>query len=192
MPGADPVMDRHRARPNINFMMIETINKALFQITKYVAWLGMAFLLGAMFITSTDVVLRKVDSAGIYGTIDLIQLMIISAAYLAIPHAFMNRSHVAVSIAADLFSRRGLALCNLIAAILACVFMIAIAWNGYSQARTQYQYGDISITLGLPMIYYWVPLLFGAGLSALVTLHMAIESIYTIITGRGALTPELE
>lgn len=168
--------------------MIDLFNRTLFSITKYVAWVGMVFLMGAMLITTTDVILRKINTDGIYGTIDLIQLMIVTAAYLAIPHAFMSRSHVAVSIVVDMLSRRMVAFCNLLAAVLGFGFMASIAWHGYSQASMQQEYGDISITLGVPMIYYWMPLLFGAALSSIVTLHIAVENIFMIITGRGALS----
>ncbi len=169
--------------------MIDLFNKTLFQVTKHVAWLGMLFLLGAMLVTTVDVVLRKVDNQGIYGTIDIIQLMILAAAYLSIPHAFMSRSHVAVSVVSDMFSRRLAAFTQLIATALSCAFMLAIAWHGFAQAMMQHQYGDISITLGIPMIYFWIPVLSGAALSGVVTLHIGAETLYTIITGRGALSP---
>ncbi len=172
--------------------MFNFFNSKLFYITKYVAWLGMLFLLAAMVITTTDIILRKINGEGIYGTIDLVQLMILSAAYLSIPHAFICRSHVAVSVFADMLSIRILAICNLLAAILGCVFMAAIAWHGFEQASMQHRYGDISITLGIPLILYWIPLLFGAAISALVTINIAIGNIYTIITGKGALSLEEE
>lgn len=66
--------------------MFNFLNHKLFYITKYIAWLGMLFLLAAMFITTMDIILRKINGEGIYGTIDLVQLMILSAAYLSIPH----------------------------------------------------------------------------------------------------------
>jgi hypothetical protein len=39
-------------------------------------------------------------------------------------------------------------------------------------------------------LYYWVPLLFGAALSALVTVHIAVEALYTVVTGRSGLVLE--
>ncbi len=172
--------------------MFNFLNHKLFYITKYIAWLGMLFLLAAMFITTMDIILRKINGEGIYGTIDLVQLMILSAAYLSIPHAFMCRSHVAVSVFADMLPARILSICHLLASILACIFMMAIAFYGFEQANMQHQYGDISITLGIPLIFYWVPLLFGAAVSVLVTINIAIGNIYTIITGKGALSLEEE
>lgn len=170
--------------------MIALFNRLLYALTKYVAWIGMLFLLGAIAITTVDVLMRKLDFGGIFGAIDLIQLMVMAAAYLSIPFAFMSRSHVAVSILADMASRRVAALFQLLGAVLGVCFMFAIAWFGYDQAVQQAEYGDLSMTFGLPMIYYWIPLLMGAGLSALVTVHIAVEALYTAVTGRSGIALE--
>ncbi|MEH6648843.1 MAG: TRAP transporter small permease [Motiliproteus sp.] len=170
--------------------MIALFNRWLYSLTKYVAWVGMLFLLGAVGITAVDVVMRKLDAGGIFGAVDLIQLMVMAAAYLSIPFAFMSRSHVAVSILADMASRRVAALFQLLGALLGVCFMFSIAWFGYDQAVQQAEYGDVSMTFGLPMIYYWVPLLIGAALSAVVTVHIAVESLYTAVTGRSGIVLE--
>lgn len=172
--------------------MIALFNKILFNITKYAAWIGMIFLLGAVLLTTTDVVLRKVDSAGIYGAIDLIQLMIMSAAYLSIPYTFMSRAHVAVSIFTDHMGRRAVSLSQALATILGFGFMMAVAYYGYLQAVQQIEYGDVSMIFGLPMVYYWAPLIFGSALSGIVTLHICVESLYSAITGRSGLAREVE
>ena len=43
----------------------------------------------------------------------------------------------------------------------ALAFMAAIGWFGLEQAQLQYGYGDVSQTIAIPMLYYWVPLLVG-------------------------------
>ncbi|MEH6823051.1 MAG: TRAP transporter small permease [Motiliproteus sp.] len=170
--------------------MIALFNRGLYALTKYVAWIGMLFLLGAVGITTVDVLMRKLGAGGIFGAIDLIQLMVMAAAYLSIPFAFMSRSHVAVSILADMASRRVAALMQFLGAALGVCFMSAIAWFGYDQAAQQAEYGDVSMTFGLPMLYYWVPLLTGAALSAVVTVHIAVEALYTAVTGRSGIVLE--
>ena len=168
--------------------MILLFNRILFNLTKYTAWVGMLFLLGAVFITTVDVILRKVDGEGIYGAIDLIQLTIMSVAYLSIPFTFMNRAHVAVSMVTDRFSRRGQSATQVLAMVLATLFMVAIAYYGYAQAMQQAEYGDVSMIFGLPMLYYWIPLIFGSVLSCIVTIHVAVESLYVILTGQSGQT----
>lgn len=170
--------------------MLERIKNALYHLTRWGAWLGMGFLLAAMVITTTDVVLRKINGRGIYGTVDLVQLMIMGAAYLSIPYGFMTRSHVSVSVIVDNFNRRSTALTNFLAAVLATGFMGAVAWFGFEQTLMQIEYGDISLTLGVPKIYYWIPLLAGSALSAVVCLYLAVEALHVAFTGRSSLTPK--
>ncbi len=169
--------------------MIERFNRYLLFITRWCAWIGMGFLLAAMIVTATDILLRKLNSQGIFGAVDIVQLMIMSAAFLSIPYGFMTNSHVAVSVIVDNFNRRGTALTSLLAALLATGFMGAIAWFGWEQAVMQAGYGDVSLTLGIPKSYYWAPLLCGAALSAIVCIHMSIEALRVIITGRSQFTP---
>lgn len=169
--------------------MIARVNTLLLTITRWTARLGMVFLLGAMLVTTADIILRKLSTAGIFGAVDIVQLMIMGAAYLSIPHGFIARRHVAVSLVVDYFGRRKTALANLLAAVLATFFMGAIAWYGYGQAVMQHEYGDVSLTLGIPKLYYWIPLLAGSALSAIVCVHMSIEAAFTALTGRGGLTP---
>lgn len=169
--------------------MIERFNKYLLFITRWCAWIGMGFLLAAMLVTTADILLRKLNSQGIFGAVDIVQLMIMSAAFLSIPYGFMTHSHVAVSVIVDHFNRKGTALTNLLAALLATGFMLAIAWFGWEQAALQAGYGDVSLTLGIPKIYYWIPLLSGAALSTIVCIYMSIEALRVIITGRSQFTP---
>ncbi len=160
--------------------MILSISKYFNHLIKYVAWVAILFLLGAMLITTVDVVLRKIDNVGIYGTIDLVQLMIMSAAYLSIPYAFMEKSHVAVSILSERMPEKMAALCQALGMVLCAIFMSAIAWFGFQQAEQQSQYGDISITLGLPMVYYWIPVLVGSALSAIISVGHLIASFFNV------------
>ncbi|WP_120495475.1 TRAP transporter small permease [Kiloniella sp. EL199] len=164
--------------------MIITISKYFNHLIKYVAWVAILFLLGAMLITTVDVVLRKIDNVGIYGTIDLVQLMVMSAAYLSIPYAFMKKSHVAVSILSERMPEKAAALCQALGMVLCVIFMSAIAWFGFQQAEQQHQYGDISITLGLPMIYYWIPVLVGSALSGIISVGLLITSFLNLIGKR--------
>ncbi len=172
--------------------MIERFNRILFVLTRYVAWLGMLSLLGAMAVTTADIILRKTEGEGIFGAVDIVQLLIMGAAFLAIPHGFITRSHVSISLVVDMLPPPAVALAGVLAAALGTAFMLAIAVFGYDSALMQYDYGDVSLTLGVPKIYYWVPLLFGAGLSVVVTVHMTVEQLYLLFSGRRNLLADEE
>lgn len=168
---------------------MDVINRVLSAVCRIVAWIGMVFLLGAMGVTSTDIILRHINNQGIFGAVDIVQLMIMGAAFLSIPYGFISNGHVSVSIIADRFGRRMNAFAKLVSAILATGFMTAIAWFGYEQALMQIEYGDMSLTLGIPKVYYWIPLLAGSALSGVVCVYLALEALIGVIAGRSDITP---
>jgi hypothetical protein len=51
----------------------------------------------------------------------------------------------------------------------------------------QLEYGDVSQTIAIPMIWYWIPLLYGCLLSTLVCLLISIEAVANAITGADPL-----
>jgi TRAP-type C4-dicarboxylate transport system permease small subunit len=166
----------------VRCVMISLFNNVLFRVTKYCAWVGMVALLGAVTVTTSDVILRKINDGGVYGAIDLVQLAIMSAAYLSIPYTFMSRAHVAVTMFTDKMSRRWQAATQVLAMAISCVVMSSIVYFSYHQALLQAEFGDVSMIVGIPMVYYWIPLILGSTLSAIVTLHITIENLFTVLT----------
>ncbi|MCP5372953.1 MAG: TRAP transporter small permease [Hyphomicrobiales bacterium] len=166
---------------------MQTLNRWVAAATKWLAWFGIVLLMAAVVVTTADVILRKTVGFSLEGTVDITQLMVMGAAYTAIPFAFVTRSHVAVAMLTDGLSRRGQAAVQVLAAVLAVGFMAAIATFGWFQAMQEFEYGDSSLTLGIPKIWYWAPLLTGAALSTLVMALLALEHLYTAVTGRGTI-----
>ncbi|AKH22054.1 hypothetical protein AAY24_04735 [Sedimenticola thiotaurini] len=160
----------------------------LLLISKWSAWGGILLLLGAVLATTADVLARKLLGFTYQGTIDVVQLFVLSAAFLSIPYAFISRSHVAVALFTDKFGPRGQSAISLLASFLATVIMAAFAWFGFGHAAMQMEYGDVSQTIGIPIIWYWVPVIYGSALSSLISLVMSSESICKLLLGERSLT----
>jgi TRAP-type C4-dicarboxylate transport system permease small subunit len=159
--------------------------QAVFKLCQYSAWVGMATLVIGVFATTADIVLRGIGFDGVFGVIDVVQLTVMVAAFLSIPFGFLMQSHVSVSLFVDRFGLRGAAVLHMLAASLAAVCLAAIGWFGYDQAMMQLEYGDVSLTLGVLKFYYWLPLLYGAGLSVLVCVCMFLGGLAAACTGKG-------
>jgi len=162
------------------------IGRLLQALTSLSARLGMCLLIAAVLATTADVLARKLAGFTYAGTIDVVQLLVLAAAYLAIPHAFMIQSHVAVGILVDRFGVRGQALSSLLGAVLGMLLLASFAWFGAQQALMQIDYGDASQTVGIPMVWFWLPLLYGCALSALVCLRSSVRATQALLTGRSA------
>lgn len=112
-----------------------------------------------------DISTRKTIGFSILGTIDLMQLAQVTCVFLVLPLVFLRESHVAVDFITERFPSRLQAIVHAVAALLGIALLGAILWYSWGQAAIQLRQGDRSVTLGIPMAFYWAPLLLGTCLS---------------------------
>ncbi len=140
------------------------------------AGLGVAAYAAAMFLTVADVIGRRLG-APILGVIDLVQLCVLAGSWLAIPYAFLAGAHVGVDLLVesipDRFNRALRALAGLAGALLVAL----ILYGSWGAAKQQMMFGDVSQQLGIPILYYWVPLLVGAALSVVAALITVVDAL---------------
>jgi TRAP-type C4-dicarboxylate transport system permease small subunit len=138
---------------------------------------GTAGFLVAVALTVVDIALRSVSGLTVHGLTDIVTLCTMIGAMLAIPYGFAADQHVSI----DLFtSRMPLRLQRWLrfgAALLSLAFLSGVFWFGLRQMLTEYGYGDRSQSIGIPMVWYWVPLITGIGLAALVNLWLAVREL---------------
>lgn len=132
------------------------------------AWLaaaGVGALMLAIVVVMADVVTRKSLGISIRGTIDLTQLAQMACAFLALPYVFLRESNISVEAFTNRLPRGLQRLVRLIAAVITLALMLAITWYSFLQAGIQIGQGDKSVTLGIPILAYWLPTLAGMALS---------------------------
>lgn len=162
--------------------MLHTVDNLLGRLATALTLLGMLVLLAAVLITVADILLRLFAGYSISGVVDLTQLAVMFAAFFAIPYAFKQGAHVFVSLLSDRFGATGQRLFECLALLLAGMFVTLVTWFSWQQAMLEISYGDVSQTLGIPKVYYWLPLLLGMGLSSLLCLSR-------LLLGLAALCP---
>jgi TRAP-type C4-dicarboxylate transport system permease small subunit len=141
-------------------------------------WLGALSLLlvvGAGLVTVADVIIRKSVGGGILGTTDIVQLLVMAAAFAAVPYGFFADSHVAVDLATDRLPPRALAAVKATGAILGSIVLAVIAWCGWGQALQAASYGDGSPTISLPMTWFWATLIAGSVLAGAAALLVTLR-----------------
>lgn len=144
------------------------VDRLIGRISRGGAALGVAVLFACAVVTVVDVVGRRTVGWSLPGLIDLTQWLIMISMFLCIPYAFRKRAHVDV----DLIHRRlpgslqrGL---DVLWSLLSAGFLVAIVWHAGKAAMQTLEYGEASPTLAMPMVAYWVPILVGAALSAII------------------------
>lgn len=130
---------------------------------------GVLAYVAAAVLTVADVIGRRFGLP-IVGVVDLVQLFVLSGAWLVIPYAFLTGAHVGVDLLVDSFPSGPRRLFRTIAAVAACILLALMLYECVNAFKTQLMFGDRSQQLGIPVIWYWVPLLAGLVLSILATL----------------------
>lgn len=144
-------------------------------------WLGrlalggvLALMLG-MTVVMADIVARKLAGFSIKGTLDLQQLAQVACVFAVLPIAFLRDAHISVDFATDRLPPRALALLRCVVQLACAALLGAIAWHSADQALIQAKNGDRSQTLGIPMAWYWAPMLVGTLASVAATLLLALK-----------------
>ncbi len=153
---------------------------------RWLAAAGIALLMLMTLVLMADISTRRTLNFAILGTIDLTQLAVMLAVFFALPLTFLHEANVNVDFFTNRLPPRALAALNCVVTLLSAALLIAIAWFSLVQARIQFAQGDKSMTLGIPMLVYWAPMLFGTTLSILATLLVATREA---VRAAGAKVP---
>ena len=131
--------------------------------------LAAAFLAALVGLTVADVVLRSFFAAPIRGMLELIELGLACTIFIALPAVFLRREHLVVDVI-DHFARpRAVRFLDRLGALVCLGVLAVMAWQMWPLAQTMVEFGDVTSDLSIPRMYYWIPVLLGVGVSALVT-----------------------
>ncbi len=121
-----------------------------------------------MLLTVADVVLRAFRMP-IVGTFELIELGLACAVFLALPAVFLRGEHLVVD-AVDYFARPATTrVLDLAGACVSLAVLAVMVFRMVPLARDMHELGDVSAMLAIPKIVYWIPVLLGIAVSALMT-----------------------
>lgn len=143
---------------------------------------AMAFVV-AVVLTVTDIALRSVSGLTVYGLVDIVQLCVMFGAILAIPYGFVADEHVTIDVFTTRLPAEFQRALRIFAAILGVVFLGGVCWFSAKQMLLEAGYGDRSQSIGIPMIWYWLPLVVGIGLSVIANIWLIVHLLRR--RGRG-------
>lgn len=144
-----------------------------------------ALLLVGVAVTIVDIVLRPIGRMYVPGIVDLMQLMVMWSAPLAIPAAFLSDEHVSIDLFTKSMPLPVQRLLRVAAAVMGLVVLALLARFGAEQGWREHSAGDSTQTLGLPIGLYWLPLVTGLALSALACLAIAVQAAASLFPGDG-------
>ena len=127
-------------------------------------------------LTVADVVLRSFFASPIRGMLELIELGLACTIFIALPAVFLRREHLVVDVIDHIAKPRVVRVLERLGALVSLGVLAVMAWQMWPLARTMVEFGDVTSDLSIPRMYYWIPVLLGVGVSALVTLVQLFRS----------------
>jgi len=146
--------------------MIETLNRQLKRLSLGAAYFAALALSASVAITVADILLRHTINRPVTGVVDLTQLSVMWAAFLSIPVAFHLDNHISVVMLTNRFPPKLKRVVYSASTFAGAAFLLTAAFMAGTQALREFSTADRSMILGIPMIWYWLPVVFGFALSS--------------------------
>jgi TRAP-type C4-dicarboxylate transport system permease small subunit len=113
-----------------------------------------------MLLTVADVLLRALVNRPIRGMLEIVELLLACAFFLALPAAFLRDDHLVVDVI-DTLAPRAVGPLKRASEVLAIAVISVMAWEGWKAARDTLVFNDVTSDLSIPRIWYWLPVLIG-------------------------------
>jgi TRAP-type transport system small permease protein len=129
---------------------------------------SMVALAAMMLVTVVDVTLRNTINQLVPGGVELVQLALVALVFLALPETVLRGEHITIDAIDRAVSPGVLRGLRLAAAVLTLLLLLALTWRTLLPALDTIRFGDTTSDLGIPFIWYWLPIVVGAATAALV------------------------
>jgi TRAP-type transport system small permease protein len=143
---------------------------------------GAAFFLAAMMmITIIDVTSRTLFNRPITGAYDLVQLFLVGSVFFSIPDVFLRGDNIIVDFIDHLLGRRAVEVLNVVANLLAVVFLAVLLYEMVEPARDAVRFHEVSPDLAIPIGVHWSLMLLGIVLGLLPAALALTNSVVTLL-----------
>lgn len=155
---------------------------------RFLTRVAAVFLLGMVAINVVDVGLRESINAPIFGTHEIVVLMLAAVAFLAIPEVFLRDQHITIELIDQVVPARAVGWLRAFGSLCALVFVTLLAWHMVQPALDYVEFDEITMDLQLPLIWQATLILTGiagAVIAAFVLLLRDIGMAVWRSGGRG-------
>ena len=140
--------------------------KLVTRLVELLRVLAMAALVIMMTVTIVDVTMRLVLNELVLGSVEIVQLALVAAVFLAIPETFLRDEHITVDVIDQAVSARTVERLRSAAALVTTAFLLVLTWRMALPAADTLEIGDLTSDLQLSLFWYWLPILAGGAAAA--------------------------
>lgn len=155
-------------------MKIEKLNKGLegwvYPISKLMNRIASAILFLMMFLTITDVFLRKVFSQSILGTVEVTEFMMVIVVFFALAQTEVLNGHVKVDLVMGRFGERAQGLVDMVTQFVCFIVSGLITWSTLIYSEKMRASGEVSQDLWIPVYLFIYIVVVGCGILSITLL----------------------
>jgi TRAP-type transport system small permease protein len=153
--------------------MLSLVSAAARFLTRVAA----VFLLGMVAINVVDVGLREGINAPIFGTHEIVVLMLAAVAFLPIPEVFLRDQHITIELIDQVIPDRAVSWLRAFGSLCALVFATLLAWHMVQPALDYIEFNEVSMDLQLPLIWQACLILTGIAAAVVAAVVMLLRDL---------------
>ncbi len=135
----------------------QPLSRAMFQITRAMAFFGGIVLAAMMFLTAADVILRYIFNAPITSAYELTELMMAIVVFFGMAYVSMRKEHIRIDFVINKFPLKGQALLDSITTFIGTCTLFVITWRLVSYSFALKAGGDVTTILRVPIYpFIWL------------------------------------
>ena len=121
------------------------------QVTQLLAIGAGVCLISLVFVVSLGVVLRYAFGAPLLGVNEIVQMVAVALAMLALPYCTSSGSHVRVDLFDPILGRWGRLLGDILSRVLSIVALSYLCKQGWKKAAEALEFGDVTNMIEIPL-----------------------------------------
>jgi TRAP-type C4-dicarboxylate transport system permease small subunit len=142
-------------------------------------WFAGIILMGMMFLTVADVVLRYFRRP-ILGAYELVTFSGAIVVVFALPLTSWNKGHITVDILMEYFPRTRHYALHVVTRLMGMMFFVLLGWNLLVMGNNYYKTAELTLNLGLPLY----PFAYALGICCMIeVLVLAWDAIESVLAG---------
>ncbi len=159
------------------------MNAVISAAARALARIAAVFLIGMVVLNVADVALRSGLNAPIFGTYEIIELLLAAVAFLAIPEAFLRDQHIAIELIDQVVPPRAVDALRVFGTLCVLAFLGLLTWHMVQPALDYVEFGEVTMDLRIPLIWKGVLILAGVAVSCLAVCAILVRDISTLLKG---------
>lgn len=146
--------------------MIDSFNQLMRRLSIGSAYFAAVALSVSVLVTVADIILRRAINLPVTGVVDITQLAVMWAAFCSIPVAFHLDNHISVVMVTNRIPEKARVRVYAISTFVCSLLLLGASITAAVKGYQEYLQGDRSMILGIPLAWYWLPVVVGFALSS--------------------------